>query len=176
MKKATITICMSLMASAVLADPPETNLIQKLTSVITNLCPEAEITVDEHAFSAKHDTMVYTIHSRSKTGEVYPTTHQQEGPAFRGFMLRVSLNDGEYGGAACVPQTLHGPYYPTFIDAPSISDGKKHYQVHFSYGGRLDPELKKAILETIPRTRFQQSDGEATSKTAPSAVPEASHP
>jgi hypothetical protein len=156
MRKSIITICAFLMVSSVQAEPPSTNLIRKLTSVITILCPEAEITVDKYAFSAKHDTMLYTIHSRSKTGEVYPQTSEREGPAFRGFMLRVSLNDGKYGGAACVPQTLHGPYYPTLIDAPSTDGGKKHYQVHFSYGGRLDSQLKKAILETIPRTRFQQ--------------------
>ncbi|MBC8467845.1 MAG: hypothetical protein H8D56_00120 [Planctomycetes bacterium] len=171
MKKSIIVICVFMMASAAQADPPETNLIQKLTSVITNLCPKAEIKVDKHAFSAKHDTMVYTIHSRSKTGEVSPRTYQKEGPGFRGFMLRISLNDGKYGGAACVPQTIQGPYFPTFLDAPSTDGGKKHYQVHFSYGGRLDPKLKKAILEAIPRTRFQQTDGAVTQESAPSAAP-----
>jgi RHS repeat-associated protein len=51
-------------------------------------------------------------------------------------MLTVVLHDGKYEGAAMVPQTLQGPYYPTFLDAVPMDSGKKHYQVHFSYGYR----------------------------------------
>lgn len=159
MMKSIIAICAFLWTSAIQAGSPDAELIEKLTGVITNLCPDAVIEVDEHRFSAKHDTMVYTIHSRSKTGEVYQQTYEQEGPGFRGFILTVALNDGKYEGAAMVPQTLQGPYFPTFIDAPSTGDGERHYQVHFSYGPRLDPELKKAILKAIPRTKFQQDGG-----------------
>ena len=155
MKKSILAICGVFTVWVAHAEPPSSNLVAKLAAAITNLCPKAEIKVDEYGFSAKHDTMTYTLHSRSKTGQVYPQTYQQEGPAYRGFILSVSLNDGTYEGAACVPQTLQGPYYPTFIDAPSTEDGKKHYQVHFSYGARLDPELKKAIFEATPKTTFQ---------------------
>ena len=167
MKNSTIALCAFLMGSVVQAAPPEPSLIQKLTSVITNLCPKAEIKVDDYAFSAKYDTMVYTIHSRSRSGEVYPKTFQEESPGFRGFMLRVSLHDGEYVGAARVPQTLQGPHFPTFIDALSTDQGKKYYQVHFSYCGRPDRELKKAILEAIPRTRATQN------RTGTSGIPAA---
>jgi len=160
MKRAIITIVAILaVVSAGAGAPPPDALVQTLTNTIRKHCPEAKIEVTEHAFVAKYGTMMFTLHSVSKTGEVSPQTYQQEGPNFKGFILGIALQDGKYEGAAMVPQTLQGPYFPTFIDAPATDDGKKHYQVHFSYGSRLDPGLKKAIFEAIPKTRFQQLGG-----------------
>lgn len=149
-----LSIALGIVGTSIAAPPPK-DLVQKLTETIRKYCPEAKIEVTEHAFVAKHGTMMFTLHSKSKTGEVYARTFQSEGPNFKGFILSVSLHEGKYGGAAMVPQILQGPYFPTFIDTPSTDDGKNHYQVHFSYGVRLDPELQKAIFEAIPRTRFQ---------------------
>ncbi len=149
-----------LIGSRCAAAPPPEDTIKKLAQAIRKQCPEAAIEVTKDAFIAKHGTMMYTVHSRSKSGEIYPQTYQEEGPNFRGFMLRVALEEGAYAGAAAVLQTLQGPNYPTFIDAVSIAAGKKHYLIHFSYGSRLDPELMKAILDTIPATKFQRSAGD----------------
>ena len=142
--------------SVAVGAPPSDDMVKALSETIGKKCPEAKIEITKDAFIAKHGTMTFTLHSRAKTGEISPQTYQQEGPSFKGFILRVALEDGQYGGAAMVPQTLQEPYFAIFLDAPVTDDGKKHYQVHFSYGSRLDPELKKAILEAIPRTRFQQ--------------------
>jgi hypothetical protein len=30
--------------------------------------------------------------------------------------------------------------------------------VHFSYGGRIDPDLKKTILKVIPQTRLKPGE------------------
>jgi hypothetical protein len=139
----------------VFAGPPPDEVVQKLTETIRKHCPEAKIEVTEKGFVAKSGTMMFTLHSKSKTGEVYPETYQQEGPNFKGFILRIEVLDGKYEGAAVIPQTLQGPYFPTFIDAPSVEKEKQHYEVRFSCGSRLDPDLKKGIFEVIPKTRFQ---------------------
>src|SRR5690348_13781988 len=130
-------------AATLFAAPPPDDMVQELTATIRKHCPEAKIEVTEDEFVARSGTMMFTLHSRSKSGEVYPQTYQQEGPNFKGFILRVALHDGKYEGAAVVPQTLQGPYFPTFIDAPPVEKGHKHYLVHFSYGSRLDADLKK---------------------------------
>jgi len=143
----------------VMATPPPENVFKKLTETIRKHCPGATMEVTEKGFKAKHGTIVYTLHAQSKTGEVYAQTYQQEGPNYKGFILTISLHDGKYEGAAMVPQTLQGPYFPTFIDAVPVENGKKHYQIHFSYGNGLDRELMKAILDTIPRSRLQQPAG-----------------
>ena len=89
------------------------------------------------------------------TGEFSPKTYQQEGPNFRGFLLTVTVQKGRYEGQAVVPQELHGPYFPTYISAPMTEDGKNHYWITFSYGGRLDPKLKQAIFAALPGGKFQ---------------------
>jgi len=157
MKHIVIMVGLLLLPAPLLAEPPEAEVVRTLTSAISNLCPKAHIETDRLIFSAKFSTMVYTMHSRLKTGEVSTQTYQQEGPGFEGFTLGVSLEDGKYAGAADVPQTVQGPYFPTFLDAPATDGGKKHYLVQFSYGPRLNPAIKKAILDAIPKTRFQQS-------------------
>jgi hypothetical protein len=63
-------------------------------------------------------------HARGKAGEVYERTYQQEGPNWKGFLLRVELHEGKYAGAAVIPQTLQGPYFQTFIDGPNVEGGR----------------------------------------------------
>ena len=138
-------------ASAALAEPPPDELVKKMTAAIRKHCPDAAVEVSKDGFVAKSGTMMLTVHGRSKTGEISPQTHQQEGPNFKGFLLRVSVRDGKYAGAAVVPQTLQGPYFPTYIDASPVEKQDKHYFVSFAYGSRLDSDLKKAIFEAIPR-------------------------
>ena len=94
---------------------------------------------------------MFTVHGRSKTGEISPRTYQVEGPNYRGYMLRVRLEKGKYLGQAAVPQTIRGPYYPTFIDARNTKAKQGHHFVSFSFGSRLDPKIKKAIHEMITR-------------------------
>jgi hypothetical protein len=149
--------------NAIAAELPE-SLTNKLSTTIREHCPDALIEISESGFSAKHGTMMFTVHGKSKTGEVFPQTYQEEGPNFKGFLLRVSLKEGAYEGAAVVPQTLRGPYYPTFIDAPRTENGVHHYWVRFSFGSRLDPKLRDAILNVIPKTQFQPGG-------APNAAP-----
>jgi hypothetical protein len=164
----TKTLLLSLLAlnvagaSGRAAEPLSADLIKQLSNAIMEHCPEAEIAISESGvFTAKHGTMMYTLHSTSKTGEVYPQTYQKEGPNFKGFILTVSLQDGRYEGAAVVPQTLQGPYFPTLIDAPGTGNGQKHYRITFSYGSRLDAQMKSAILDHIPKTKFRGSPGAA---------------
>jgi hypothetical protein len=138
------------------AEAPPDEMVKKLTATVRKHCPDATVEVTNEGFVAKFGTMTFTVHGRGKSGEIFAQTHQQEGPNFKGFLLHVSLRDGKYEGAAVVPQTLQGPYFPTYIDAAAVEKQDKHYFVSFSYGSRLDPDLKKAILETIPQTGFRK--------------------
>lgn len=134
---------------------PSADLVEKLTRAILTHCPKAEITMTDEGFFAKDGTMIFTVHGRNMDGQVHRETHEEEGPNYKGFVLRVSLHEGSFAGQqAVVPQTLQGPYYPTFIDAVSTPEGKKYHRVSFAYGSRLDPKLKQVILETIPKTKL----------------------
>jgi hypothetical protein len=148
------TIVLILSVSPTFAAPPDDEVMEKITKAIRKHCPDATFATTKQAFEAKFDTMTYTLHQRGKAGEAYEKTYQEEGPKWKGFILRVELREGKYEGAAVIPQTLQGPYYPTFIDAANV--GTKHHFVSFAYGARLDPELKKAIMEVIPKTQFKK--------------------
>ncbi len=150
------SVVMLAMSPPIQAAPPPEELRHKLTQTIRKHRPEAQLEVTKDAFTAKAGTMMYTVHSRSKTGEVYERTHQEEGPNFKGFVLSVAVYPGPYQGAAAIPQTLQGPYFQTFLDATPTDKGDEHYLVHFSYGSRLDADLKRAIMDAIPRTQFSR--------------------
>ncbi|MEX0774398.1 MAG: hypothetical protein WD042_01665 [Phycisphaeraceae bacterium] len=128
--------------------PPD-DLVERLTDAVRKHCPDASIDLNE-GFAAMHGTMVYTIHSVSKTGEVSERTYQRKGPNYKGFMLNVSLRDGKYEGAAATPQTLHEHYFATFVDAVPADEGQKYYEIRFSFGSQIDPGLKDAIFAALP--------------------------
>ena len=66
----------------------------------------------------------------------------------------MGVENGPYQGQPVIPQELHGPYYPTFIDGPPTGDGTNHYWITFSNGSGLDPKLKQAIFDALPGGKF----------------------
>jgi hypothetical protein len=137
------------------SEPPPDQLVKTLMVIIREHCPDATITTND-IFTAKHGTMMFTLHGGLMTGEISPKTYQEEGPNFKGFLLTVGVEKGRYGGQAVVPQELRRPYFSTYISAPATEDGKNHYWIRFSYGGLLDPKLKQAIFAALPGGKFQQ--------------------
>ncbi len=130
-------------------ETPPDDLVETLRVIILEHCPAATIATDE-LYTAKNGTMMFTLHGAAMTGEVSPKTHQTEGPNFKGFLLKIGVEQGHYNGQAVVPQVSQGPYFPTYIDCPATTDGKDHYWINFSYGSGLDPKLKQAILAALP--------------------------
>ena len=131
-------------------------LNENITKIVLKHFPKADIAVNDGNFVAKQGTMVFTVHRRSKTGEVGKKTDQVEGPNYRGFILSISARDGKYHGAAEVPQTLRRPYWQTYIDRPPRKGGKSHYVINFSYGSRLNREFMKAVLEALATVKSEQ--------------------
>jgi len=125
--------------------PTPGELIERLTAVVRKHCPEAEVTNKDGTFVAEHGTMVFTVHRHYKTGEYLKTIDQEEGPNYRGFILKVEAREEPYRGGAAVPQDYRETYWRTYFDhAPGVS-------VWFSYGSRVDRKLKAAVLAAMPR-------------------------
>ena len=143
--------------SVVMATPVENlNFNDRVIKIVRKYFPKAEITSDNDKFDAKHGTMIFTVHTRWKTGEVGNKTNQVEGPNYLGFILSVSIQDNKYKGSADVPQTLRRPYWHTYIDRFACNDGKNHYVINFSYGSRLDKEFVKSIFEALTTLKSEQ--------------------
>ena len=129
-------------------------LFERVSKVVQRYYSDAEIAQDDGKLTAKHGTMVFTVHRHWKTGEIRKETDEVEGPNFRGFVLRISVRDGKYEGQAMVPQTLREPYWQTYIDRPPTEDGKGYYVIDFSYGSRLSRAFMSDLFEILPRTRM----------------------
>ena len=150
------TIALITSVSPAYAAPPSDEVVEKVTAAIRKHCPDATVQTTKQHFVAKFGTMTYTLHARGKAGEVFERTYQEEGPNWKGFVLTITLNEGNYEGAAAIPQTLQGPYFTTFIDATNLKGDRKHHFVCFAHGSRLDPDLKKAIMDSIPKNQKGQ--------------------
>ena len=124
-------------------------LAQRLEELVKKHYPDVRIEHYQGRFVAKHSTMQFMIHGRDLTGRISDKPYPTEGPSFKGFILEVTPEEGEYQGMARVPQTLREPYWSTFIGAPATEDGKGYFRVNFSYGSRLDEEFKKAVMEAF---------------------------
>lgn len=160
-------------ASVGRSEPPPDELVNRLTAVICKECPDAEFEVADNAFTAKHGTMMFTLHGRSMGGAIRSKTHQEEGPNYKGFMLKVTLQQGREVHQAVTPQTLRGPYWKTYIDDPPTPDGENHYWAAFSYGSRLDQKLKTAIEEAISPTNFPTRERAKSDSEEEQAAPAA---
>ena len=168
---AMIVTCLALPVAVAAPGADHPLLPDRLLPLVRKHFPDAQVTRDDGGLTAKHGTMLFTVHRELMTGEILEKTHQVEGPNFRGFLLTVSRRNGKYDGQAIVPQTLREPYWRTFIDAPATEDGKGHYVVHFSYGSRLDPEFTKALFEVLPKSSPPSTTSNATSAAEPAATP-----
>jgi len=144
------TLVLATAALKTFADPPPAGLVTKLTAVIHEHCPDAQIAVTNGMFTAKSGTMMFTLHGIQMTGEILTNTFQEEGPNYKGFILNVEVEKGPYMGQAFGAQEHRGPYYPTFITFPRTEDGTNHYWITFAYGGGLDPKLKQAVFDALP--------------------------
>ncbi|MFA5203142.1 MAG: hypothetical protein WC708_01945 [Lentisphaeria bacterium] len=150
--------CLSACFGVLAAPAKQTQLADRISGIAKNHFPDAVVSQDNGTLSAKHGTMVFTIHRHWKTGEILKETDQVEGPNYKGFMIFISVQDGRYEGQAMVPQTLNERYWQTYIDRPPTEDGKGHYVINFSYGARLDRDFMRAIFEALPKSRRPTND------------------
>ncbi len=153
-KAALLLVAIGLADSIAVADaeiPKE--LADRIQKIVRQHYPDVEITQKNGWLSAKHGTMIFTVHRHLKTGEILETTDRVEGPNAEGFVLSLSVQEGKYEGAAVVPQILGEPYWQTYIDRPKTEDGQGHYVINFSYGSRLDKDFMKTVFEALPKSK-----------------------
>ena len=96
-----------------------------------------------------YKSQMYKIHGRSMTGEVSPDAHDELGPSFRGFVLRVHLQEKGEANQAATPQSLREPYWRTDLDVTPLPGTQKQIYWSLSYGVRTDNDLLAQIKRTL---------------------------
>lgn len=118
-----------------------------LKPVLDKLDPCPSVEFPEHATSliVTHLPQTYTIHGRSKSGQISTNVHNEVGPGFKGFILRAHLQPRGEINQACTPQTIREPYWQTDLDVTPIGDTASQVYWSLSYMGRTPTNILAEI-------------------------------
>lgn len=127
-----------------------------LQPVLNRLDPKPTMEYPDHTASlvVTYLPQTYTIHGRSKTGDISVNIRDQVGPSSTGFVLRVHLQSKGEVNQASTPQTIQEPYWTTFLDVTPIEQTDKQIYWSLSYSSRTSTELLAQI-----RTALKQLEG-----------------
>lgn len=124
---------------------PLAEVVTGLTRVSERLMPAASVEKEEQTVTLSYKPRTYTVHYTDKTGRHSEKAYEVVGPRYDGLIVRVTLQDGRYAGAAVLPQEFRHPYWISFGNAYPISKGKQHLHGSISYGSRTDRKLIKEV-------------------------------
>ena len=112
--------------------PTLSDLLVRLRPVLQRYYPDAQPQLRGDLLEFEHDTRVFLIHSRLKTGE-WQEARETRGPNSGGIVGTIELRNGRYNGAAVLPQTFDNRYFETLVMAEASDDQSKYLYVHLSY-------------------------------------------
>ncbi|MGO9112276.1 MAG: hypothetical protein ACLP9L_23860 [Thermoguttaceae bacterium] len=109
---------------------------------------------EEDSLKVSLDTQKFMVHGSFMTGEFTAKATEEVGPRSHGFVLEVERRHNDpANNQAVVPQTLHGPYWETYINALGAGTvtGKPvdYYFLRLSYGRRSDEKLRAAMEKIV---------------------------
>lgn len=96
----------------------------------------------------EHDTRVFIVHEALKTGE-WQDPWETRGPKPGGILCDITLQDGQYQGAAVVPQTFDKRYFKVLLMAPYSAKRDVHLYVHLSYPRNVSDDFLKQFTELV---------------------------
>lgn len=129
-----------------------------LAPVLEALDPEPEILFSNQGKSleVRYRTQVYKIHPRSMSGEVSPQVVEVMGPGFKGFVLKVHLQEKGTLNQAVTPQQLREPYWVTHLQVTHLADSNHQIYWALSSGSRTDPKLLTKLRNVLGGLRTPQ--------------------
>jgi len=168
-----IAAVMSLTVAAV-ADADENPALKQvamaLGPILEKLDIKADITYpsDTTSLVVSYRTQPYKIHGRSMTGEISPDAYDETGPSFKGFVLRVHLQDKGEVNQAATPQTLREPYWQTHMDVTPLGATQKQIFWALSFGSRTDTKLLAQLMKALTdlKNAGQADAGQLATKPA----------
>ena len=124
---------------------------QTLRTVLADVDPQPvfEYQSDGQSLVVKYRVRKFMVHSTTKMGKHSEKAHEVDGPSYKGFLLKVDLQEAGDVNQARVPQTLRRPYWMTAIDVTPIPASDKQIFWGLSYGSRADKDLLKKVKEAL---------------------------
>ena len=142
--------CMPIFAEGeTLQDPRLKNIYQEIKVLVRRYYPEATSYLLKNKIHFEFNKRPFIIHVPLKTGE-WQDPWEERGPKKDGILGNIEIRDGQYMGAAKVPQTFDRRYYSIMLMAPYSQKYDCHLYVHLyipSFGHNR--EFVKEFIEKI---------------------------
>ncbi|MBT3296847.1 MAG: hypothetical protein HN919_18380 [Verrucomicrobia bacterium] len=165
MRYAALFVSVLLVALSVDAkDSPLDHVAEGLSTIAGDTKPVASVRQEGRGVTLSYNARTFMVHSSDKQGRRSGEAHRTVGPRHDGLIVRVSVQDGPYAGAAKIPQDLSRPYWTTFVNAYSIAKGTQHLHVNILYGSRTAPGLIKSVKELLNSVKAKAWDPSQTVK------------
>ena len=129
------------------------SISKRLVPLVQNAHTNAVIKQTDTSTEITFDTMVYTVHGGSKTGNLSPTTHVETGPRVQGFVISVSLAPVN-PIAAVSGQTMQRPYWQEYFWA-GHEDKKEYIHFIFKFGRGVDEQFNSTVIRAVTETAQQ---------------------
>jgi hypothetical protein len=96
----------------------------------------------------EHDTRAFIVHEPLRTGE-WQDPGETRGPKLGGILCDITLQKGQYQGAAMVPQMFDKRYFRLLVMAPYSRKSDVHLYVHLSYPGNVSSDFLKEFTGLV---------------------------
>lgn len=138
-------------ARAAAPSPTLSDLLVRLRPVLQRYYPDAQSRLRGDLLEFEHDTRVFLIHGRLKTGE-WQEARETRGPNSGGIVGTIELRTGRYDGAAVLPQTFDNRYFETLVMAEASDDESQYLYVHLSYPDSVKSGFLAEFREVVRAT------------------------
>ncbi|MGB5850115.1 MAG: hypothetical protein WBH40_16625 [Ignavibacteriaceae bacterium] len=149
-------LCLALLTTSVYAqnaktlhDPRLEQIYLSVQRIVISHYPTATSHLLKNKIQFEFNTRLFIIHVPLKTGE-WQDPWEERGPRKGGILGTIELRDGEYTGAAMVPQTFDRLYYSIILLAPYSRKHDCYLYVHlYVPQHESKPEFNKELIELV---------------------------
>lgn len=149
MKPVAMLIALLMMGFTFAADDGPLSRVADHFSILAEDMDEASVEQSAWTVTLSYKTRKFMVHSSDKLGRHSEKAHETIGPRYDGLIVQVTMQDGQYFGAAMIPQNLWQPYWTTFVNAYPVNKGNRHLHVNISYGSRADHKTIEKIKDML---------------------------
>ncbi len=131
-----------------LQSPVLKRFYSELRTLFRKHYPKATSHLLKDKIHVEHDTRFFIVHEAYKTGE-WQDPWEERGPKLGGILCDITLQKGQYQGAAVAPQTFDKRYFTVLLMAPYSPKRDVHLYVHLSYPGNVSSDFLKEFTDLV---------------------------
>lgn len=109
------------------------------------------ISMEKDRLVVRRRTQEFLVHASYKTGQISEDTRREEGPGHRGFLLRISVQEGAWAARSplVLPQTIRLPYWKLHIGSFGLRDRDESLAVYLSWNRSCPHDVLERLLRII---------------------------